>query len=173
MHGNDMNFLKKYWYLLLVTFLTIGIGVVAYITSTKLDTDQSVAPTVPQATPYAVSSNCKLVFSITPNTPIPTPTNTPGPTPTKTPTPTITPTETPGPTPTPTNTPTPGPSTTPTEGPTATPTDTWEPTATPGMNPSPTPLPTPRIPVAGIGPGILGAATIAGGILLLLLGMVL
>lgn len=97
-----MNFFKKYWYLILVTFLTVGIGIVAYFTSTKLENQQSVAPTVPQVTPKAVNlTNCKLVFSLTTsptptNTPGPTPTNTPGPTPTNTPGPSVTPSPTPG-----------------------------------------------------------------------------
>lgn len=104
-----MSFLKKYWYLLLVTFLTVGIGIVAYLTSTKLENQQSVAPTVPQATPKAVNSNCKLSFAITISTPTPTPTSTPGPTPTPTPTSTPGPTPTPTPTNAPTPTPTPPP----------------------------------------------------------------
>lgn len=88
-----MNFLKKYWYLLLVTVLTVVIGVVAYLTSTKLQTQQSVAPTVPQATPKASGTNsCQLVFAITPNTPTPSPT---GPADTPTPSPTNGPTATP------------------------------------------------------------------------------
>lgn len=102
-----MKFLKKYWYLLLVTFLTVGIGTVAYITSTKLENKESVAPTVPQVTPKAVNNaNCKLVFSIATNSPTPTLTGTPGPTPTNTPGPTATtaPSETPTPTSPPNNT---------------------------------------------------------------------
>lgn len=105
-----MNFLKKYWYLLLVTIITAGIGVVAYLTSTKLEQQQPVAPTVPQVTPKATDVNCKLVFTISAN---PTPTPTPGPTATPTPTPT------PGPTATPTPTPTAGPTATPTPTPIA------------------------------------------------------
>lgn len=91
-----MSFLKKYWYLLLVTFITVGIGVVAYLTSTKLETRQPVAPTVPQVTPKATDVNCKLVFTLSTDT-TPTPTSTTGPTPTETatPTPTLTPTATP------------------------------------------------------------------------------
>ncbi len=116
-----MNFLKKYWYLILVTVITAGIGVVAYLTSTKLEQQQPVAPTVPQVTPKATDVNCKLVFTIGTNpTPTPTPTGTPGPTPTPTPT------GTPGPTPTPTPTETPGPTPTPTP-----PEDTPTPTPTP------------------------------------------
>lgn len=82
-----MNFFKKYWYLLAVTIITVGLGVVAYLTSTKLNTSAPVAPTVPQVTPKATSNACKVSFTITPNTPTPTntgvpPTNTPTPTPT-------------------------------------------------------------------------------------------
>ncbi len=94
-----MNFFKKYWYLITVTIITVGIGVVAYLTSTKLETRQPVAPTVPQVTPKATDINCKLVFTLgTDETP--TPTNTAGPTPTNTVGPT--PTNTTAPTPTPT-----------------------------------------------------------------------
>ncbi|HLD25203.1 MAG TPA: hypothetical protein VJB96_04785 [Patescibacteria group bacterium] len=104
-----MNFFKKYWYLLIVTVITVGIGVVAYLTSTKLEQQGPVAPTVPQATPQAVASACRVSFTIgADNTPTPTPTGTPGPTPTPTPTPTPGPTETPMPTETPTPTPQPG-----------------------------------------------------------------
>lgn len=103
-----MNFLKKYWYLILVTIITVGIGVVAYLTSTKLEQQTPVAPTVPQVTPKATDINCKLVFSISPdNTPTPTPTP---PDTTGTPTPTPTPPDEPTPTPTPpASTPTPTP----------------------------------------------------------------
>lgn len=91
-----MSFLKKYWYLLLVTFITVGIGVVAYLTSTKLEQQQPVAPTVPQVTPKATDTNCKLAFSLTVLTPTPTtPETTNTPTPTATPGPTATPSPTP------------------------------------------------------------------------------
>lgn len=108
-----MSFFKKYWYLLLVTIITVGIGVVAYLTSTKLEQQAPVAPTVPQATPQAVASACRLSFSISvDNTPTPTPTTeaspTPSPTPTEGPTPSPTPTPTPEPSPTPSPTPQPG-----------------------------------------------------------------
>lgn len=86
---------------MLVTIITVGIGVVAYLTSTKLEQQQPVAPTVPQVTPKASDINCKLVFSIG-TEPTPTPTVGPSPTPTATPSPT--PTATPGPTATPTPT---------------------------------------------------------------------
>ena len=95
-----MSFFKKYWYLLLVTFLTVGIGVVAYFTSTKLENKQSVAPTVPQVTPKALNTvNCQLIFSLSTNTPTPTPTGEQSPTPSPSPTPTSGPTPTPTPTP--------------------------------------------------------------------------
>lgn len=104
-----MNFFKKYWYLLIVTIITVGIGVVAYLTSTKLEQQAPVAPTVPQEAPEAVASACRLSFSIgVDNTPTPTPTGTPGPTATPSPTPTQGPTATPEPSPTPSPTPQPG-----------------------------------------------------------------
>lgn len=81
-----MSFFKKYWYLIAVTIITVGLGVVAYLTSTKLDDETSVAPTVPQVTPQAVSNACKVSFTITPNTPTPTNTGIPSDTPTETPT---------------------------------------------------------------------------------------
>ena len=90
-----MNFFKKYWYLIAVTIITVGLGVVAYLTSTKLDTSNPVAPNVPQVTPKATSNACKVSFSITVNTP--TPTNTGAPTQTPTNTPTNAPTSTPTP----------------------------------------------------------------------------
>lgn len=88
-----MNFIKKYWYLIAVTIITVGLGVVAYLTSTKLTTNSSVAPNVAQVTPKAVSNDCKVSFSITVNTPTPTNTGVP-----VTGTPTNTPTNTPTPT---------------------------------------------------------------------------
>lgn len=97
-----MSFLKKYWYLILVTIITGGIGVVAYLTSTKLEQPTPVAPTVPQVTPKATDVNCKLIFSLSvDNTPTPTPTGGPTATPTAGPTatPTAGPTATPSPTP--------------------------------------------------------------------------
>ncbi len=102
-HGDNMQFLKKYWYLMLVTLITMGIGVVAYLTSIKLEQREPVAPTVPQVTPKASDVNCKLIFTLgvdntptpTPTVPVtgsPTPTQTPGPTASPTPSPTVTPT---------------------------------------------------------------------------------
>lgn len=252
-----MRFFKKYWYLLIVTVITIGIGVVAYLTSTKLENQQSVAPNVPQVTPHASNNpNCKLVFSLAVDTPTPTPTgvqNTPTPTPTgvqNTPTPTPTGVQN---TPTPTGvshrpectdlTLSPSTGTIPytttltcsgtivggditaaeftlpdgttklveknvgnpgsisfdyTVGASGSlafscrvrdnnfnfspvtdacrksigPTPTGGPTATPRPTATPSPIPTPKIPVAGTGPSVLGAATIAGGLFLLLFGLV-
>ena len=225
-----MRFFKKYWYLLIVTIITIGIGVVAYLTSTKLEQQTSVAPNVPQVTPKASNNpDCKLVFSLTINTPTPTPTgvqNTPTPTPTGqanrpecveltlSPSTGTIPYTT---TLTCTGTIVGGDITaaefTLPDGTTKLveknvgnpgsisfdytvgqsgslsfscrvrdnnfnfsgvsdacrksvgPTPTGAPTATPS------PIPTPKIPVAGTGPSILGAATVAGGLLLLLFGL--
>ncbi len=245
-----MRFFKKYWYLLIVTVITIGIGVVAYLTSTKLEQQQSVAPNVPQVTPKASNNpDCKLVFSLTINTPTPTPTgvqNTPTPTPTgvqNTPTPTPTGVQN---TPTPTSqshrpecvnlTLSPSTGTIPytttltctgtivggditaaeftlPDGTTklveknvgnpgsisfdytvgqsgslsfscrvrdnnfnfSSVTDACRksigPTPTGGPTATPSPIPTPKIPVAGTGPSVLGAATVVGGLLLLLFGL--
>lgn len=245
-----MRFFKKYWYLLIVTIITIGIGVVAYLTSTKLEQQTSVAPNVPQVTPKASNNpDCKLVFSLTINTPTPTPTgvqNTPTPTPTgvqNTPTPTPTGVQN---TPTPTSvshrpectnlTLSPSTGTIPytttltctgtivggditaaeftlPDGTTklveknvgnpgsisfdytvgqsgslsfscrvrdnnfnfSSVTDACRkaigPTPTGGPTATPSPIPTPKIPVAGTGPSVLGAATVAGGLLLLLFGL--
>lgn len=46
-------------------------------------------------------------------------------------------------------------------------------TSTPGpiALATPTPIPTPKVPVAGTGPSVLGASVVAGGLLLLLLGL--
>lgn len=185
-----MNALKKYWHVLFVSIITIGLAAMVFLTSGKLTTTKPVAPTVPQATPKAAAPACTLTFAIA--TPTPTPTPTPGPTATPTPTPT------PGPTATPTPTPRPG-----------------EPTPTPkaacnrgctstadcssgltclenvcrnascqiktncicdvaaGPTPTPTIPPVPKVPVAGSGPTVLGASIIGGGLLLLLLGLAL
>ncbi len=86
-----MSFLKKYWYLFLVSLITAGLGIMTYLTSKKLETPEPVAPTVPQEMPKAVSEACKLTFAITTATPTPTPTPGPTATPTPTPTPTVQP----------------------------------------------------------------------------------
>jgi len=158
-----MNFLKKYWYLLLLTGITAGIAVVTLLTSQKLKETGPVAPTVPQVTPKAAEPACTLRFALN------QPTATPTPTPSATPTPTAT--STPEPTPTPTSTPTP--TATPTQTAPATPTPTPTAVIAYGPTPTPSPIPTPKLPVAGSGPSVLGASAIAGGILLLLLGLAL
>ena len=143
-----MTFLKKHWYLVLVTLFTLGLGLVVFLTSQQLATTKQVAPTAPQAKPKAAAPACTLAFAInltTTNTPTPTPTNTP----------TATPTPTPGPTSTPTPTPTPGQQIV-----------YVNPTATP------TPQPTPKTPVSG-GPTVLGASVIGVGMLILILGLAL
>jgi len=126
-----MNFVKKHWYLILVSLFTVGLGVVVYITSQQLATTKQVAPTAPQAQPKAAAA-CTLAFNIGATTP----------TTTLTPTNTLTPTPTATLTPTPTATPTPGPTNTPT------------PTSTPGqqivyVNPTPTPIQIIQTTVAG------------------------
>jgi len=95
--------MKKYWYLVFIAIITLGLGVVTLLTSQKLTKTTPVAPNVPQETPKAAEPACTLTFYMA--TPSATPTNTP--TGTLTPTPTATPTNTPTPTPTPTVTPTP------------------------------------------------------------------
>src|SRR3989344_7839901 len=105
-----MRLFKKYWYLILLTFATIGLGLIAYLTSQQLTELEPVAPTVPQAKPKAAEPACKLTLAFAATTPTPTPTGEVTPTPTATPTPT----PTPGPTATPTPTPTTGTTATPT-----------------------------------------------------------
>ncbi len=156
-----MNIFKKYWYLVVVALITVGLAVVTFLTSQQLKREEPIAPSVPQAKPRAVENQCRIELTFAVSTPTPTPTGEATPTPTGTPadTPTPTPTGTPGPTATPTPTGTSGPTSTPT------------PTLPPGA-PTATPTPaTPQVPVAGSGPSVLGASIIAGGILLLLLGL--
>lgn len=145
-----MNFFKKYWYLVIITFITAGLGIVTFLTSQRLKQEQPVAPSVPQEQPEAAKpSDCKITLTFAVSTPTPTPTAT------------ATPTATPGPTATPTPTETPGPTATPT------------PTQPPGETPQPTPTPqTPQVPVAGdvnifgVGAGIIGGLLLLLGILL-------
>lgn len=92
-----MQYLKKHWYLVVVTLLTIGLAFMVILTSGKLSQTKQVAPTVPQQQPQASAGACALAFNITATTGTPTPTPTPSPTPTPTPTPTATPTPTPTP----------------------------------------------------------------------------
>lgn len=180
--------MKKNWYIIFLSIITIGLGVVAFLTSQKLRQTTPVAPTVPQVSPKAAEPACTLTFTVAVATPTPT---TPGPSPTPTPTP--------EPSPTPTNTP----------APTATPAPVGcnnscsndggcqsglvcsagfcrnpsctsqsscncpQPTATPGttVQSTPTGIPTPKVPVAGSGPSVMGVSVIAGGLLLILLGL--
>ncbi len=182
-----MKFIKKHWYLILISLFTVGLGVAVFLTSQRLATTEQVAPTVPQEEPEAAAPACTLAFAINTGT---TPTSTP----------TSTPTATPTPTPTSTPTPTPGQA-----NPTATPTPTQVTLASCNKgctlnsdcatdlvcvdgacrNPSCTtqtncscevaqaPQPTPKVPVSGTGPSVLGASVIAGGLLILLLGLAL
>lgn len=88
--AKHMQFLKKYWYLVVVFIITVALGVVTFLISQKLKQEAPVAPTVPQQQPKAVTQACTLAFALA--TPTPTPTETPTETPTNTPTPTPTPT---------------------------------------------------------------------------------
>jgi len=95
-----MSFLKKYWYFLLITVITFGLGIVTFLTSQQLTKTTPVAPNVPQVTPKAAEPACTLSFNLTTPTPTsettPTITNTPTETPQNTPTNTPTPTTTVG-----------------------------------------------------------------------------
>ncbi len=193
-----MKFLKKHWYLIIVLIFTVGLGVAVFLTSQRLATTEEVAPTVPQEEPQAAATACTLTFAL--NTGAATPTPTPPP-PTATPTPpapTATPTP-PPPTPTPedevvivTN-----PTATPmprqvalascnnactlnadcagglvcVEGSCRNPSCTTQ--ANCSCEVAQAPQQTPRVPVSGTGPSILGASIIAGGLLILLLGLAL
>lgn len=251
-----MSFIRKYWYLVFITVITISLGVVTFLTSQKLKNAAPVAPTVPQAQPQAVTLACTKTLTIVFPSPTATPTATPTNTPTATPTPTSAPNTLPECTglsvvPSSGNPPlsvtltcsgidrdgditaaeftfgdgntktveknvgSPGslsttysygsegsfgascrvrdnnvawassdackksvtvesktqtyrPPGTRTYVPINTPTPTLAPGETPP--PTPTPQPTPKVPVAGSGPGVLGATTIAGGFLFLFLG---
>ena len=72
-----MQFLKKYWYLLIITVITVALGVITFITSQQLTKTTPVAPNVPQEAPRASTAACTLTFSLA----VTTPTNTPTPTP--------------------------------------------------------------------------------------------
>lgn len=89
-----MQFLKKYWYLVVVFIITAALGIATFLISQKLKQEAPVAPTVPQEQPKAVTQACTLAFTLTISTPTPTPTPTSSETPTSTPTPTPTPTPT-------------------------------------------------------------------------------
>jgi hypothetical protein len=125
-----MKWLKKYWYIITLLCITIGLGVVTYLTSQKLTQTTPVAPNVPQQNPKAAVPACTYTFTIQ---------ITSGPTPTVSQTPTL------GPSSTPTNTPhislTPSSSPTVTTIPSSTPTITI--TSTPTLGPSSTPTNTP------------------------------
>lgn len=250
-----MSFLKKYWYLVILTLVTVALGVATFLITQKLKQEAPVAPTVPQEEPKAVAPACTLTFAI--SIPTTTPTETPTPTPTSTPTPTPTPTPTSAPNTDPTCT---GMSASPASGDAplevtftcsgvdpdgditaaefnfgngetrlveknvgspgslsttysysqtgnfgascrvrdnnfkfsgipdgckktisvggagaqvTTPTPTTPRQIVEGPTPTPTAAPTPKVPVSGVGPTVLGAAAIGGGLLLLLLGLAL
>ncbi|MDO8451906.1 MAG: hypothetical protein Q7S76_03490 [bacterium] len=158
-----MQFLKRYWYILFLLLITLGLGVVTFLTSQKLQQPAPVAPTVPQITPKAAEPVCTLTFGIAIATPTPTPTAAVS----QTPTPTNTPSPTPTNTPIPTATPSPIPTNTPVA--TATPAPTSQAALLPQA--TPTTAQTPQVPVAGSGPSVLGISVIAGGLLLILLGL--
>lgn len=165
----------------ILTIIFLALGAVIFLTVQKLQQTTPVAPTVPQATPKASASACTLTFALAVS---------------PTPTPTVTPTPPPGATPTPTPTPAPGCNSTCTTNADCSggmtcfntgsgsfcrnPSCTSQtncvcltPTPTPGgPTPTPTTPPTPQVPVSGNGPSVLGASVIAGGIFLLLLGLV-
>jgi len=132
MYGNDvrMKTLKKYWYIISLLCVTLGLGVVTYLTSQKLTETKPVAPNVPQGQPQAVEDACRLQFTIGTPTNTPTGTITVTVTPTSTPTVTATVTPTSTPTVTATVTPTSTPTVTVTQTPTNTPVSTNTPTAT-------------------------------------------
>lgn len=193
---------KTVLYVVLTLALTLGLGGAAYMTSLKLRQTKPVTQEKPKASVPACTLSFSIVPDTgTPTqTPTITPTNTPTNSPTNTPTntPTMTPTNTP--TNSPTNTPTVSPTNTPTNTstPTATPTPkvgcnsgcTVNTDCMAGLvcldsvcrNPScsessscqcEVAVPLPQTPVAGTGPSILGASVIAGGFLLVLLGLAL
>jgi hypothetical protein len=130
-----MKTLKKYWYIISLLVVTLGLGVVTYLTSQKLTNTDSVAPNVPQVKPKALSAACTLQFTIA----SPSETVTGTVTVTQTPTGTTTVTQTPTQTPTGTTTVT----QTPTQTPTGTTTVTQTPTNTPVSTNTPTQTPTP------------------------------
>jgi hypothetical protein len=65
-----MNYLKKHWYLVVVTLLTIGLAVMVILTSGKLSQTKQVTP----GESRAAASACILTFDITITTGTPTPT---------------------------------------------------------------------------------------------------
>lgn len=88
-----MKFIKKHWHVLIVSLMTVGLGVLVLVTSRQISQTKPVAPTAPQAKPKAATGACTLAFAIgAPTTTSPTPSTTSTPSPTATPTPTPTPT---------------------------------------------------------------------------------
>jgi cell division septation protein DedD len=72
-----MQYLKKHWYLVIITLLTIGVAVMVLLTSGKLSQTKQVAPTVPQQEPRAAAAACTVQFTVvistgTPPPPLPT-----------------------------------------------------------------------------------------------------
>jgi len=55
---------KKYGYLIIVTLMTTGLGVMSFYTSMKLRQTTPIAPTVPQVVPHASENLCSLAFDI-------------------------------------------------------------------------------------------------------------
>lgn len=160
-----MNIIKKNWKILIVSLATVLIGTLGIITALKLyqTRKQPITPTVPKKTP-AVSESCVLAFNLT-SVSIPSPT----------PTTTIKPTPTLSLTPTPSRL-TPTPTLSLTSTPTPTPTTTIKPTVTlsfPTVTPTKklTPTPTSQLPVSGISLPII--TTVAGGILILILALLI
>ena len=96
-----MKFLKKYWYFIIITLVTAGLGAMTFITSQQLTKKTPVAPNVAQEKPKAAVAACTLTIVLaTTGSPTPTLTGSPSPTPTSTPTGTLTSTPTNTPTPT-------------------------------------------------------------------------
>lgn len=134
-----MKFIRQYWYIIVLLVITLGLGVVTYLTSQRLADRNAVAPTVPQEQPKAVTPACTLTFTIRVAAPTVTPTGTILPTRV----PTVTPTGFLAPTSTPTRRPTSTPTMTPVNTPTITPSGTPLPTGTPVNTPVATSTPNP------------------------------
>jgi hypothetical protein len=117
-----MNLIKKYWYIFTLLVVTFGLGIVTFLTSQKLTKTTSIAPTVPQVTPKAVTPACTYTFTITLSAKTASPTSTVAPTGTLTQK--TTPTVTSKPTPLASRTPTPTVTSTPTQTPSLAPTAT-------------------------------------------------
>lgn len=143
---------KKKIVTILIIIATVILAGVAVFTAVRLYQlrQEAVAPTAPEEPEAAAPESCTaLTFTITQESPTPTPTESPTPTGTGSPTPT------------------------PTESPTATPTSTATATATPTSTAVAEASPTtePELPEAGVSyPTIIGSAV---GILLILISLVL